>query len=105
VSKIPKSSTNSLKLGQATIGYYSSNILIIKEIKMLTAQIYYEFVKEVEKMRSNINDVNSPVNRNTQILTKQIMQMKYDIENKNREIDRQLNDLKRLITLLSQKLR
>lgn len=72
---------------------------------MLTAQIYYEFVKEVEKMRSNINDVNSPVNRNTQILTKQIMQMKYDIENKNREIDRQLNDLKRLITLLSQKLR
>jgi DNA-binding transcriptional regulator GbsR (MarR family) len=72
---------------------------------MLTAQIYYEFVKEVEKMRSNINDLNSPVNRNTQILTKQIMQMKYDIDNKNREIDRQLNDLKRLITLLSQKLR
>jgi flagellar capping protein FliD len=72
---------------------------------MLTAQIYYEFVKEVEKMRSNINDINSPVNRNTQILTKQIMQMKYDIDNKNREIDRQLNDLKRLITLLSQKLR
>lgn len=70
---------------------------------MLASQIYYEFAKEVERMKSNMVTTNSSVYRDTQVLTKQLTQMRVSIEMRNKEIDRQLSDLKRMIILLSER--
>jgi hypothetical protein len=70
---------------------------------MIANQLYYDFVREVERIKTNVTTTNTSVYHDTQVLTKQLTQMKAAMEFRNKEIDRQLNELKKMMLLISQR--
>ena len=68
---------------------------------MLANQLYYDFTREVEKIRNNMFLTNSNFNRDSQILTRQVLQLKESMDLNNRAMERKLNDLRKMIQALS----
>lgn len=68
---------------------------------MLTNQLYYDFSREVEKLRNNMFSTNSNFNRDTQVLTKQLIQLHDLMDMRNREIERRLLSLQKIVELIS----
>ena len=64
---------------------------------MLANQLYYDFNREFEKIKTNMFMTNSNFNRDTQVLTKQLIQLRETMDVRNREMERKLIDLRKLI--------
>ena len=68
---------------------------------MLANQLYYDFTREVEKIKNNMFLTNSNFNRDSQILTRQVLQLKESMDFHNREMEKKLNDLRKMIQSIS----
>jgi len=68
---------------------------------MLANQLYYDFSREVERLKTNMYATNSTLNKDTQVLTRQLIQLRETMEFRNREIEKRLNDLRRLVQSFS----
>jgi hypothetical protein len=68
---------------------------------MIATQLYYDFTKEVERMKVNMVMTNSVFNRDTQLLMKQVNELKAKVDFNNREMDRRLNELKKIMYQMS----
>ncbi len=68
---------------------------------MIANQLYYDFTKEVERMKTNMVMTNSVFNRDTQLLMKQVNELKTKVDLNNREMDRRLNELKKMMYQMS----
>jgi hypothetical protein len=68
---------------------------------MLANQLYYDFTREVEKIKNNMFLTNSNFNRDSQILTRQVLQLKESMDFHNREMEKRLNDLRKMIQSIS----
>ena len=64
-------------------------------------QLFSDFSREVEKMKINLVATNNTFYRDTQILMKQVMQLKIDLDLRNRDFDKKLNDLKKLVLVMT----
>lgn len=68
---------------------------------MIVNQLYYDFTREVEKLRNNMSMTNSNFSHESQMLTRQVMQLKESMEYRNREMERKINDLRKMVQTLS----
>ena len=67
---------------------------------MIATQIYYDFTREMERLKANLNNTNTTFNRDMLILTKQLTQVKTGMEVRNREMEKHLSELKRMMFTL-----
>lgn len=67
----------------------------------MASQLYYDFSREMERIKSNLYNTNATFTKDTQLLNRQVMQLRTMIELRNKEMDKHLAELKRMIYLLA----
>ncbi|MEI7578685.1 MAG: hypothetical protein WCJ58_01445 [bacterium] len=64
---------------------------------MINRQYYLEFDREMQNLKSDLYSTNTVINQDTHALAQHLGQLKVLLEQRNREIERKMSEMKKML--------